>query len=66
MVTKHQILFYQNLNVKYARINMIEAIKHLLGLCGEPHGLIYILFTASGLTTLLAYIKLKLNRKTKD
>ena len=45
---------------------MIEAIKHLLGFCGEPHGLIYILFTASGLTTLFAYIKLKLNRKTKD
>ena len=45
---------------------MIEAIKHLLGLCGEPHGLIYILFTASGLTTLLAYIKLKLKKNSKD
>ncbi len=24
---------------------MIETIKHLLGFCGEPHGLAYILLT---------------------
>ena len=34
----------------------MEAIKHILGLCGEPHGLIYTLFTIGGVSTLAAYV----------
>lgn len=44
---------------------MIEAIKHLLGICGEPHGLLYILMTVGGITTLIRYIKLKIKREGK-
>ena len=44
---------------------MIEAIKHLLGICGEPHGLLYILMTVGGITTLIRYIKLKIKREEK-
>ena len=32
---------------------MIEWLKHLLGICGEPHGLLYWLFTTSGLSIYL-------------
>mgnify|MGYP003132592884 FL=1 len=42
---------------------MIETIKHLLGLCGEPHGLIHIIFTISGLSALATYVKMKIRRK---
>jgi hypothetical protein len=41
---------------------MIEYIKHLLGLCGEPHGLIFTLkslFTIGGLLLVINYIKTK-------
>ena len=38
---------------------MIDTIKHLLGLCGEPHGLLHIIFTLGGVTALINYIKLK-------
>lgn len=44
---------------------MIETIKHLLGICGEPHGLLYILMTVGGITTLIRYIKLKIKREGK-
>ena len=44
---------------------MIETIKHLLGICGEPHGLLYILMTVGGITTLIRYIKLKIKREEK-
>ena len=37
----------------------METIKHLLGLCGEPHGLMHYLFTFGGLTALLTYLKLR-------
>ena len=37
----------------------METIKHLLGICGEPHGLLYTLFTLGGLSTLLTYLKVK-------
>ena len=39
---------------------MIEYIKHLLGLCGEPHGLIFTLknlFMIGGLSLVINYIK---------
>tara|TARA_R100001082_G_scaffold2428_1_gene2143 strand:+ start:2312 stop:2443 length:132 start_codon:yes stop_codon:yes gene_type:complete len=39
---------------------MIEYIKHLLGLCGEPHGLIYYIFAAGGISTLFIYLKTKM------
>ena len=35
----------------------MESIKHLLGICGEPHGLVYTLLTFGGASTLFAYIK---------
>ena len=38
---------------------MIDTIKHLLGLCGEPHGLLHIIFPLGGVTALINYIKLK-------
>jgi len=44
---------------------MIETIKHLLGICGEPHGLLYILMTVGGISTLTRYIKLKIKRGVK-
>ena len=40
----------------------METIKHLLGLCGEPHGLIYIIFTFGGISSFIAYIKSKTNK----
>ena len=36
---------------------MIETIKHLLGLCGEPHGLLHAILTLGGITALLNYIR---------
>ena len=39
---------------------MVEHIKHLLGLCGEPHGLIYYLLSAGGISTLIIYLKTKI------
>jgi hypothetical protein len=44
---------------------MIETIKHLLGICGEPHGLLYVLMTVGGVSTLTRYIKLKIKREEK-
>jgi len=41
----------------------MEFLKHILGLCGEPHGLLYILMTVGGLSTLIKYIKLKSFKK---
>jgi hypothetical protein len=38
---------------------MIEYLKHLLGFCGEPHGLIYYILTAGGISTLFIYFKTK-------
>ena len=39
---------------------MIETIKHLLGLCGEPHGLTHILLMfGSSISGLFVYLKLK-------
>tara|TARA_R100001594_G_scaffold115894_1_gene150803 strand:+ start:201 stop:326 length:126 start_codon:yes stop_codon:yes gene_type:complete len=38
----------------------VESIKHLLGICGEPHGLVYTLLTFGGASTLFAYIKFKM------
>ena len=43
---------------------MIEYIKHLLGLCGEPHGLIFTLkslFSLGALTLIVNYIKTRKN-----
>ena len=37
----------------------MELIKHMLGICGEPHGLIYYVLSASGLSTFILYTKLK-------
>jgi hypothetical protein len=39
---------------------MIETIKHFLGICGEPHGLLYVLLSVSGISSLIAYIKYKM------
>ena len=37
---------------------MIESIKHLLGLCGEPHGLAYyLLFGGAFVSGMIAYLK---------
>ena len=38
---------------------MIETIKHFLGLCGEPHGLAYVLMFGGSISGLLTYLKLK-------
>ena len=38
---------------------MIETIKQLLGLCGEPHGLLHILLGLGGITALINYIRNK-------
>ena len=38
---------------------MIESIKHLLGLCCEPHGLMHYMFTLGGLTGILTYLKMR-------
>tara|TARA_R100000808_G_C2096579_1_gene115096 strand:- start:488 stop:613 length:126 start_codon:yes stop_codon:yes gene_type:complete len=40
----------------------VESIKHLLGICGEPHGLAHMLLTFSGASTLFAYIKFKMKK----
>lgn len=42
---------------------MIETIKHLLGICGEPHGLLYAILTLGGVTTLMNYIRLRIKRR---
>jgi hypothetical protein len=36
---------------------MIDTIKHLLGLCGEPHGFLYVIVTFGGLKMFIEYIK---------
>ena len=37
---------------------MIEAIKHLLGFCGEPHGLAYyLLFGGAFVSGIITYLK---------
>ena len=38
---------------------MIESLKHFLGLCGEPHGLLYSLISIGGVASLLTYFKYK-------
>ena len=38
---------------------MIETIKHLLGICGEPHGLLYTILSLSGISGLITYLKIK-------
>ena len=38
---------------------MMDTIKHLLGLCGEPHGLLHILLSLGGITALINYIRMK-------
>jgi|DEB0MinimDraft_12_1074336.scaffolds.fasta_scaffold140021_2 hypothetical protein len=38
---------------------MIETIKHFLGICGEPHGLAYVLMFGGSISGLLTYLKLK-------
>jgi len=40
---------------------MIESIKHLLGLCGEPHGFIYTLLTLGSVSAIFTYIKRSIN-----
>jgi len=35
---------------------MIETIKHFLGICGEPHGLLYMLLSTTGISGLIAYL----------
>ena len=43
---------------------MIETIKHLLGFCGEPHGLAYyILFGGTFVSAVITYLKSKINFK---
>jgi len=42
---------------------MVEYIKHLLGLCGEPHGLIFTLktlFSVGSLSFLIYFFKYKI------
>ena len=40
-------------------LTMLEAIKHLLGFCGEPHGLAYyFLFGGTFVSAIITYIKL--------
>jgi hypothetical protein len=39
---------------------MIESIKHFLGLCGEPHGLLYTILSISSFSGFLAYLKYKM------
>ncbi len=44
---------------------MLEYVKHLLGLCGEPHGLIFTLktlFTVGVLSVIANYIRKKTNK----
>ena len=39
---------------------MIETIKHLLGFCGEPHGLAHILLIFGGsISGILTFLKFK-------
>jgi len=38
---------------------MIDTIKHLLGLCGEPHGLVHMLYAFGGLLGTLGYVTTK-------
>ena len=43
---------------------MIETIKHLLGFCGEPHGLAHILLTGgSFLSGILHYLRNTIRRQ---
>ena len=39
---------------------MIESLKHFLGLCGEPHGLIYIILSIGSISSFFAYIKYRI------
>ena len=41
---------------------MIEYLKHIFGICGEPHGLLYVILSVGGLTSLYTYIKIKIKR----
>ena len=39
--------------------NVNKRIKHFLGICGEPHGLAYVLMFGGSISGLLTYLKLK-------
>ena len=41
---------------------MIEYLKHIFGICGEPHGLLYVILSVGGLTSLYTYIKIRMKR----
>jgi len=41
----------------------METLKHMLGLCGEPHGILHYILTIGGLSTIYTYIKLKTKGK---
>jgi len=41
----------------------VEALKHLLGFCGEPHGLAYTILSLGGLSAMYRYLKLKITSK---
>jgi len=43
----------------------VEFLKHILGLCGEPHGLIHIILTFGGISAIIKYIKLKMHKGSK-
>ena len=46
---------------------MVETIKHLLGLCGEPHGLMYFLLLFGGsVSGMFAYLKQKNTNAKKE
>jgi len=45
---------------------VIDTIKHLLGLCGEPHGLLHAILTLGGITALLNYIRIKVRGNNGD
>ena len=47
----------------FSQVIMIEFFKHILGLCGEPHGLIHIILTFGGISAIIKYIKLKTFKK---
>ena len=50
-----------------SRRKMIETIKHLLGLCGEPHGLMYFLLLFGGsVSGMFAYLKQKNTNAKKE
>ena len=51
------------LNQEQTGKRKMEFLKHILGLCGEPHGLIHIILTFGGISAIIKYIKLKTFKK---